>query len=167
MLFLPYAAPEVVLSWRDGQEAFVADPATDVWSLGVIFYELLTQQRYFLDATDEKHVAAMLLGEQPLPHEQRAAAGRNSSLGVLRKCVSSCLCVHCGVIRESCARHARVAAGNLCAPAPHTVHAHASMGHMQVGAVDAVAVAGGAPHTRRAAGQVGADRTDGGRRRRE
>ena len=91
MLFLPYAAPEVVMSWRDGGDSFVADPATDVWSLGVIFYELLTQQRYFLDATDERHVAAMLLGEQPLPHEQPAAVARNSSLGVLRRHVPAAL----------------------------------------------------------------------------
>jgi hypothetical protein len=54
----------------------------------VIFYELLTQQRYFHDAKDEKHVAAMLLGEQPLPHEEESAQTRNCTLGVLSKCAS-------------------------------------------------------------------------------
>jgi serine/threonine protein kinase len=85
-MFLAYAAPDVALSWQGGGEHFEADPATDVWSLGVIFYELLTQQRYFADAKDEKEVAAMLLGEAALPHERPAADACNGTLGVLKPC---------------------------------------------------------------------------------
>jgi hypothetical protein len=34
-MFLPYAAPEMVLSWKEGRDTFTADPAVDVWALGV------------------------------------------------------------------------------------------------------------------------------------
>ena len=53
----------------------------------MIFYELLTKQRYFAMASDERHVAAMLLGDESLPHLRPDAHMRNASLGVLRECV--------------------------------------------------------------------------------
>ena len=34
-MFLAYAAPEVATSWKEGGTTFAADPAIDVWSLGV------------------------------------------------------------------------------------------------------------------------------------
>ena len=52
----------------------------------VVFYELLTQQRYFAAARDETHIEAMLLGAELLPHETDAARSRNSGLGALRQC---------------------------------------------------------------------------------
>lgn len=52
----------------------------------VIFYELLTKQRYFAAAANEEAVTAMLLGIERLPHETDAARARNAGLGVLRRC---------------------------------------------------------------------------------
>lgn len=37
-----YAAPEVIRAYRRGEKSMVADPSIDVWSLGVLAFELLT-----------------------------------------------------------------------------------------------------------------------------
>jgi hypothetical protein len=42
---LLYAAPEVIAAVEAGRAHFVGSPAADVWALGVIAYELLTQSR--------------------------------------------------------------------------------------------------------------------------
>ena len=55
-------------------------------ALQVIFYELITQQRYFANAQDEVEVAAMLLGESALPHSTETARNRNLGLGPLQQC---------------------------------------------------------------------------------
>ena len=42
-----YSAPELVQARLRGETQGVVDPATDVWALGIICYELLTQTRAF------------------------------------------------------------------------------------------------------------------------
>ncbi|MEZ5425325.1 MAG: protein kinase [Pyrinomonadaceae bacterium] len=57
-----YMAPEQVRGLEVGE-------FTDVWSLGVVFYELLTGQRPFLGATQADIIAQILKGEIKRPRE--------------------------------------------------------------------------------------------------
>jgi Protein kinase domain len=41
-LSISYAAPEAIVAYRSGQKTHVANPALDIWSLGVMAFELLT-----------------------------------------------------------------------------------------------------------------------------
>ena len=40
-----YAAPETVRACKSGDESATVHPAADVWSFGIICYELLTAER--------------------------------------------------------------------------------------------------------------------------
>ena len=42
----PYAAPEVLRGWQEG-ELPVAQPSSDIWSCGIVAYEVLTGERRF------------------------------------------------------------------------------------------------------------------------
>ena len=56
-----YAAPEVLHALQQNQ-AVVADPAHDIWTLGVLAYEVLTGQRVFSENDPEtifKHANAI------------------------------------------------------------------------------------------------------------
>jgi serine/threonine protein kinase len=67
--------------------------ALDVWALGVIAFELLSQRRAFPTATPRAAIQAALVGRKPLPWEDtapdRAAALR--PLRALRRSVLACL----------------------------------------------------------------------------
>lgn len=38
----PYAAPEVLRKWQEDGELPIAQPSLDVWSFGILAYEVLT-----------------------------------------------------------------------------------------------------------------------------
>ncbi|KAK9817191.1 hypothetical protein WJX72_010853 [[Myrmecia] bisecta] len=80
------AAPEVVaadamgmLAWTRmvphraadtlGPTYFVVDPASDVWAIGVVAWELFTGRQLFADNFSDEDVMAMLLGLKALPFE--------------------------------------------------------------------------------------------------
>jgi serine/threonine protein kinase len=69
MVSLPYAPPEAILAMEAGHKSLIASPAVDVWALGVIAFELLTQSRIFPVATPGEDIVDRLAGRLPLPWE--------------------------------------------------------------------------------------------------
>jgi serine/threonine protein kinase len=65
---LRYAAPEVIKAAAAGAETTVRRCSSDMWSLGVMAYELYTGERLFGDMSNEQVAATLAMpGEVPLP----------------------------------------------------------------------------------------------------
>ena len=82
---LAYEAPETVQARVEGRATVVADRTVDVWALGVICYETLTQTQLFSPAADVQEMAAAFAGhalpwENPTPN-----AAQLGKLGVMRE----------------------------------------------------------------------------------
>ncbi|KAK3286918.1 hypothetical protein CYMTET_5551 [Cymbomonas tetramitiformis] len=63
---LRYAAPEVVKLALQGQKTAPRNPALDMWSAGVVMYEVYTGQRLFDEQISDQQVMAELLSSAPL-----------------------------------------------------------------------------------------------------
>jgi serine/threonine protein kinase len=72
---LPYACPEVALADERPEQSIQASTAHDVWSLGVIAFELLTGQRGSLHECSTEELRAALTGRLALPWEDDARNG--------------------------------------------------------------------------------------------
>lgn len=91
-LSLLYAAPESLRALEAGERTTVADPATDMWALGVISFELLTASRAFARSMNAEDVRAAIAGRTPLPWETHDFRKKNvPELRMLRRSVLSCL----------------------------------------------------------------------------
>ena len=55
-----YAAPEVVQAVMNGKATMVCSVASDMWSFGVIMYELYVGRRLFDDSLPEEEIVALL-----------------------------------------------------------------------------------------------------------
>jgi serine/threonine protein kinase len=65
---LRYAAPEVIKAAAAGAETTARRCSSDMWSLGVMAYELYTGERLFGDMSNEQVAATLAMaGEVPLP----------------------------------------------------------------------------------------------------
>lgn len=87
---LAYSAPQVVAAYAAGASRIVADKAADVWSLGVIAFELLTGALAFDNTFSREQVIAALVGETQLPWET-ASAATLKSLRKLKGPILQCL----------------------------------------------------------------------------
>ena len=89
-----YTPPEVAKAVEQGEHTIVADPAADMWALGIMAFELLTTQAVFppMVATRET-IWAQLCGREALPWEDGAPgqAEKLSQLQVLKRAVLECL----------------------------------------------------------------------------
>jgi serine/threonine protein kinase len=65
---LAYAAPEVLAAYAAKQK-IPADPAHDIWSLGVMAYECLTSSRVFPVYIDPRVVFVTASGKEKYPWE--------------------------------------------------------------------------------------------------
>jgi serine/threonine protein kinase len=87
-----YAAPEVVAAYEAKELRVLADPSADVWSLGIIAYELLTDTPVFGRGATAASVFDQITGRAELPWEsveQKDAGFRK--LRMLKRSVLKCL----------------------------------------------------------------------------
>lgn len=89
---LLYAPPESIFAVENGQKTTVADPAADMWALGIISYELLTARRVFPRSLTAEEVRDQIAGRAPLPWENPDFRRKTvPELRMLRRTVMSCL----------------------------------------------------------------------------
>ena len=89
---LQYASPEVIAAHQARQAYMEASAASDMWSFGMIAYELLTGERVFHRfEADRDDCTAQLLGHAPLPWEHECNDALLKRMRALRKSVLSCL----------------------------------------------------------------------------
>lgn len=82
---------QVVAAYEAGKETLVADPAADIWALGIIAFELLTEQRVFAPGLPNAEIFARLGGRVPLPWEAPDAAPLVTRLRTFKRIVLQCL----------------------------------------------------------------------------
>jgi serine/threonine protein kinase len=73
MAIMQAAAPEVLLAAESDTPEVTADPATDIWALGVVAYELLTSSHIFPQGTDQELIRGAIFGTMPMPWESAPA----------------------------------------------------------------------------------------------
>jgi serine/threonine protein kinase len=88
---LAYAAPEIVAAYEAGKRTEVVDSAADVWALGVIAFELLTDTRTFPADTQASAIIDALLGRAALPWEGPQSDELLPKLRMFRRTVLDCL----------------------------------------------------------------------------
>jgi serine/threonine protein kinase len=66
---LAYAAPEVLAAFA-GRQMIPADPAQDIWALGVMAYECLTHSTVFPTFRNPRIVFAVAAGQSKYPWEE-------------------------------------------------------------------------------------------------
>lgn len=89
-----YTAPEILLAVTPGSPAHaLASTSGDVWALGLLAFELLTNERVFPPGTPPEDIHAKLVGGAPLPWEAGAEGveKRWKKLRGLRRLVLKCL----------------------------------------------------------------------------
>lgn len=89
---LLYAPPEVIDAVERQERQVKADPAIDMWAIGVIAYELLTRARVFPPRLTRSEVRDQITGRAPLPWEdpEHRAEGLKQ-LRILKRTVLACL----------------------------------------------------------------------------
>eukprot|EP01025_Chloroclados_australasicus_P034537 TRINITY_DN3528_c0_g1_i3.p1 TRINITY_DN3528_c0_g1~~TRINITY_DN3528_c0_g1_i3.p1 ORF type:complete len:347 (-),score=33.72 TRINITY_DN3528_c0_g1_i3:242-1192(-) len=89
---LPYASPEVIAEVEAGQHRMVVKQSLDIWSLGVVVWELLMKKRLFPSDASTQSIKNQLLGVTPLPWEERGPNAVNlRRLTFLQRHVLACL----------------------------------------------------------------------------
>eukprot|EP01025_Chloroclados_australasicus_P006445 TRINITY_DN12081_c0_g1_i2.p1 TRINITY_DN12081_c0_g1~~TRINITY_DN12081_c0_g1_i2.p1 ORF type:complete len:274 (-),score=8.83 TRINITY_DN12081_c0_g1_i2:191-901(-) len=91
---LPYAAPEVIHALERNESVMSIHTSLDIWSMGIVMWELLTESRLFPFSMDAAAIQDQLAGRTPLPWEDTANAANRakvSQLGFLKRIVLSCL----------------------------------------------------------------------------
>lgn len=79
---LRYAAPETVAAFEAKELTVGVDSAVDMWALGIMAYELLTDAPVFKRDSTKKDIQDRLSGRAPLPWEDPET--KDSSLRKLR-----------------------------------------------------------------------------------
>lgn len=91
---LAYTAPEVLASiGLSNPPSAPASTEADMWALGIVAFELLTNERVFAPGTPTEAIRAAICGQVPLPWEDGAAGAeeRREKLRGLRRLVMPCL----------------------------------------------------------------------------
>lgn len=101
MLSLAYAAPEAVNALRRGESTIHATEALDLWAVGVMAFELLTDTAVFPPFTPKEHVLRVAAGAAagggpdaplyPWEGDSEAAAAARSHLKRLEPSIMRCL----------------------------------------------------------------------------
>jgi serine/threonine protein kinase len=75
-----YAAPETIRHYEAGATTVTADPAVDMWALGVIAFELLTGEPIFKPGDTQDSAMDKLSGRGMLPWEDPADVRYHSAI---------------------------------------------------------------------------------------
>jgi serine/threonine protein kinase len=86
-----YAAPEVLRAFENKEVTVLVDTSMDMWSLGVMAFELLTDAPAFPRDIKQEDIIDQLVGRKPLPWEQIGAKGKLDKLRMLRRSLVKCL----------------------------------------------------------------------------
>jgi serine/threonine protein kinase len=86
-----YAALEVVAACEAGADTHIADPATDVWALGLIAFEMLTGEPAFPPMASTSDVMARISGRKAMPWEGSRRPELLHRLRVFEANVLACL----------------------------------------------------------------------------
>jgi serine/threonine protein kinase len=87
-----YAAPEIVRSFEAQELTIYATSAVDIWALGVMAYELLTDCPAFNSHASPQDVLAQLAGREHLPWEDpKIKDAKFRQLRILKRSVLKCL----------------------------------------------------------------------------
>jgi serine/threonine protein kinase len=84
-----YVAPEVLTAFKSEAAEYTVTGAEDMWALGIIAFELLTDQSAFLGMTSEE-IEAQILGHEVAPWEAPSRTTRERMRG-FGKSVMKCL----------------------------------------------------------------------------
>ena len=84
-----YAAPEVLRAYDAGERTVAVTSAMDMWALGVMAYELLTDMPAFPRNMRQAQIVESLVGRAALPWESPAAP--LSQLRMLKRSIIKCL----------------------------------------------------------------------------
>jgi len=87
---LQYAAPEILAAVEAHETAIETAAAADIWALGIIAFELLTNSRAFPIGTTRQAITDQVLGREAAPWEQNPRAV-GAALRGMRKSVLWCL----------------------------------------------------------------------------
>jgi serine/threonine protein kinase len=101
-LSLPYAPPESVAALEANQHEIRASTAADVWALGVIAFELLTQSRLFPQFMPREEIIDKLAGRRPLPWEIPGWHRGKAAKGLLRLKASILQCLDRVALKRPC-----------------------------------------------------------------
>ena len=91
MFSIGYAAPETIAQLESGTSSIIADPAVDMWALGVIAFELLTGAALFPHGESRTAAMGKLAGRGALPWEAADRAPKLAMLKRLKGTVLACL----------------------------------------------------------------------------
>lgn len=87
-----YAAPEVIGVYEARQPVIRVSAALDIWALGVMAYELLTDTPVFDKYTQQKDILGQLAGRDYLPWEDPATKeAKLRQLRMLKRSLVKCL----------------------------------------------------------------------------
>jgi serine/threonine protein kinase len=82
----------VLHAFENGEKTILASPALDIWAIGVIAYELLTDRPVFDRYTSREEVISQLVGRKPLPWEDHATKEESlRKLRMLKRSITKCL----------------------------------------------------------------------------
>ncbi|NJM90947.1 MAG: protein kinase [Myxococcales bacterium] len=86
-----YAPPEVITAFEAGQYTMTAEASSDVWSLGIMAFEILTDTRVFAPGTDMQTIQNAIMGHTPMPWEGPERAQLLPKLKMFKSDVMQCL----------------------------------------------------------------------------
>jgi serine/threonine protein kinase len=86
-----YAAPEVIAAYEAGAKTLVASSTADVWSLGLVAFEMLTGEPAFPAVMSIEEIVDQLAGRAALPWEGPRRSQLLRKLRVFKNNVMDCL----------------------------------------------------------------------------
>jgi serine/threonine protein kinase len=89
---LKYAPPEVVKAYEARESIIMVDASMDMWSFGLMAFEMLTEEPVFPPYTSTEDVCAQVSGRKLLPWEDPETADEKlKKLRMLRRSLVKCL----------------------------------------------------------------------------